>query len=273
MFRRHNNHTRVEILRFKVQRAREAGRAASMLDEHETEIIATFQRRARAVQQEIDVTLVGLGREKDDDAAACARRRERSLHGDLERMIWRGEYAPVSCLGWTIAPGQSAFDEFDGKLSDPFVNAGGMCFCVRVAVRALRARSGLQGLGDFREGCVCVVSRGRWRWKIEAAGCFGHELGHADRVQVKVVKQSAFVLNGSDGEFKPLCHKSSHNFEWGVSLRLDSTSSVAGISLDCSGEVSGVASSAGASSHGLAKKRGFQSRSNGRAKRSANNSS
>ena len=131
MFRRHNNNARVEILRFKVQRAREAGRA-TYLDEHETEIIATFQRLARAVQQEADVTLVGLGRKEDDDAAACSRLRERFFHGDLERMIWRGEYAPVSCLGWTLSAGQGAFDEFDGKLSDPLVNAGRMCFCVRV---------------------------------------------------------------------------------------------------------------------------------------------
>ncbi len=41
-------------------------------------------------------------------------------------------------LGWTIPPRQSAFDEFDGKLSDPLINAGGLCFFVRVAGRALR---------------------------------------------------------------------------------------------------------------------------------------
>ena len=136
VFRRHVNHTRVEILRFKVQRAREAGRAATMLDKHETEIIATFQRLARAVQQEADVTLVGLGREENDDAAACVRLRERFLYSGFERMVWWCEYAPVSCLGRTISPRQSAFDEFDGKLSDPLINAGGLCFFIRVAGRA-----------------------------------------------------------------------------------------------------------------------------------------
>mgnify|MGYP003693821203 CR=1 FL=1 len=30
---------------------------------------------------------------------------------------------------------------------------------------------------------------------------------------MKVVKHSAFVCNGSDGEFKPLRHKSSNNFQ------------------------------------------------------------
>ena len=124
----------------------------------------------------------------------------------------------------TLPPGQSAFDEFNGKLPDPLINAGG-CASSSASLVAPRARSGLQGLGDFREGRVRVVSRGRGRWKIEAAGGFGHELGDGNRVQVKVVKQPAFVLNGSDGEFKPLCHKSSNDFQrggrCGVSLRPD----------------------------------------------------
>ena len=115
---------------------REAGRAASILDKHETEIIATFQSLASAIQQEIDVTLVRLGWKENDDAAAYSRLRERSFYIDLEGMIWRSEYAPVSCFGWTLSAGQGAFDEFDGKLSDPLVNANGMSFCVRFAVRA-----------------------------------------------------------------------------------------------------------------------------------------
>src|SRR5262245_43838778 len=136
-------------------------------------------------------------------------------------MVWRAEYAPLSSLGWTLPSVQRTFDKFDGKLSDPLLNTGGICFCVRVAVRAPCACDRLEGSGDFREGCVCVVRWGGWRRKIETAGCFGHELGHADRVQVKVVKQSAFVLNGSDGKFKPLCDKSSHNFQRRVCIQLN----------------------------------------------------
>ena len=60
MFRRHDNHTRVEILRFKVQCAREARGTTIMLDKHESEIIATLQCLACAFQQEADVTLVNL---------------------------------------------------------------------------------------------------------------------------------------------------------------------------------------------------------------------
>src|SRR5262245_31754455 len=118
----------------------------------------------------------------------CARLHERSFDGDFEWMVWRGEYAPVSCFGRTLSPGQSAFDELDGKLSNPLVNAGGIGFCVRFVARAPRARGGLKCFGDFREGRVCVVCRGWWRWKTKAARRFGHELGHADRVQVKIVK-------------------------------------------------------------------------------------
>ena len=43
----------------------------------------------------------------------------------------------------------------------------------------------------------------------------------ADRVQVKIVKHSAFVFNGRKREFQPLCDQTSHNFEWRVSLRLN----------------------------------------------------
>ena len=84
--------------------------------------------------------LVGLGWEKDDDATAGARERERSLYGEFERVVWRSEYGPFPGFGWTIPPGQSAFDEFDGKLPDPLVNTSGLCFFVRVAGRALRVR-------------------------------------------------------------------------------------------------------------------------------------
>ena len=83
---------------------------------------------------------IGLGRKQNDDAAACTRMRERSFDSVLERMIGGGEYAPVSCLGWTITPRQSAFDERDGKLSHPLVNAGRLCFCVRFP-RVSRLRS------------------------------------------------------------------------------------------------------------------------------------
>ena len=134
LFWRNNNYTGVEILRFKVQRAREARRAASVLDENETKIIATFQRRACAVKQKADVTLVGIGRKEDDYAAAHTQLREGSLQRFFERVVWRREHAPVAGLGWTIPPRQSAFDEFDGKLSDPLINAGRMCFFIRVAV-------------------------------------------------------------------------------------------------------------------------------------------
>src|SRR5215217_6714829 len=146
-------------------------------------------------------------------------------------MIRWSEYAPVSWLGWTIPAGQGAFDEFDGEFSDPLVNAGGKSFCVRFAVRASRARGGFHSARDFREGRVCVVRRGWWRRDIEAACCFGHELGDADRVQVKVVKKPAFVLNGSDRKFKPLCDKTSHNFQRRVSS-LETVSTTCG-STDC----------------------------------------
>src|ERR1051325_6319501 len=105
------------------------------------------------------MTFIGLSRQQDDDAASCTGVREKPLYRELERMVRGSEYAPVSCLGRTFPPGQSTFDEFDRKLSDPLVDASGIC--VRVAVCALRAR-GLQGSGHFREGGVCVVSRGRW---------------------------------------------------------------------------------------------------------------
>ena len=96
------------------------------------------------------MTLVRVGWQEDDDAAACARVRESSLHGVVERMVWWSKYAPVSYLGWTLSAGQSAFDEFDGKLFDPLINAGGLCFRDRFAVRAPRARGSLQRSGDFR---------------------------------------------------------------------------------------------------------------------------
>src|SRR5689334_13417517 len=131
-------------------------------------------------------------------------------------MIWQSEYAPVSYFRRVLPTRQSAFDEFNGELSDPLVNAVGLCFRFRFAVRASCARGGLERFTDFRERRVCVVCRGRWRWKIEVAGCFGHELGHADGVQVKVVKQPAFVFNRSDGKFEPLCYKSSNNFQRSV---------------------------------------------------------
>jgi hypothetical protein len=64
------------------------------------------------------------------------------------------------------------------------------------------------------------VSRGGWRWKIEAARSFGDELGHSDRIQVKVVEQPAFVVNSCDWEFKPIGHELSNDFQGRVSLRL-----------------------------------------------------
>src|ERR1051325_2523278 len=95
-----------------------------------------------------------------------------------------------------------------------------MCFCVRTAVCTPRS---LQSCGDFSKGRIRVVSRSRWRWNSEAASRFRYELGHVDRVQVKVVKQPAFVLNSSDGEFKPLCEKLSQNFQWRVRLQINLT--------------------------------------------------
>jgi hypothetical protein len=130
MFRGDDNHARVEMLRFKVQRARKAARAAFMRNEYEAEIIATLQRDMCALQKKIDMSLVRLGGKDDDNAAACARVCERCLHGVLQRMVWRCKYAPVSWFGWTISPGQIAFDVFDAKLSDPLVNASEIGFSV-----------------------------------------------------------------------------------------------------------------------------------------------
>ena len=112
VFRRRLDHARVEVLRFEMQRAREARRTAH---KHETEIIAAFHRLARAVQQQVDVTLVRVGRQENDDASTCARVRERSFDSDFERMVWRGKYAPVSCFVQTLSLWQSAFDEFARK--------------------------------------------------------------------------------------------------------------------------------------------------------------
>src|SRR5262249_6112256 len=106
------------------------------------------------------------------------------------------------------------------KLSDPIVNTGGRCRSVRVAV-SVCARGGLESFGDFGERRVRKVGWRGWRWKREAASCFSHKLGHADRVQVQVVEQPAFVINRFNGEFKPLSHKSSHYFQWRVCRQLD----------------------------------------------------
>src|SRR5690349_23997037 len=101
---------------------------------------------------------------------------------------WR-EYAPLCDPRRAFTVWQRAFDECDRKLSDPLVDAGGICF--RAAVRITGASRSFEGISNFRERRVGVVCRGSRRWKLEAAGGFGDELGHADRVQMKVVEQSA----------------------------------------------------------------------------------
>ncbi len=128
-------------------------------------------------------------------------------------MVRRGKYAPVSGLDRSRPPRSRAFDKFNGKFPDPLINSGRICFSICVAGRTTRPRSRLQRLGDFRERCVGVVRRGCRRWKIEATRRFGYELGDGDRVQVKVVKQPAFVLNSTNREFKPFCYKSPEDFQ------------------------------------------------------------
>ena len=53
------------------------------------------------------------------------------------------------------------------------------------------------------------------------ASRFGDELGDRDRIQVKIIKQPAFVLDGSDRKFKSLCYELSNDFQRRVSMRLD----------------------------------------------------
>ena len=48
--------------------------------------------------------------------------------------------------------GVGAFDEFDGKLSDPLVNANGMSFFVRFAVRASARAAASNAVWRFPRG-------------------------------------------------------------------------------------------------------------------------